>query len=94
MIILRMIATIAAACAVALFNGCHHAAKGATAIVPVPIGLDSAGVARWLTQQRTDCRGRLITVLDHGGAVRNLDSVATGASVRFCPGLVGVQCRP
>jgi hypothetical protein len=89
-----MIATIVAACAIVLFSGCHNAGTGATAMVPVPIGLDSAGVARWLTQQRTDCRGHLITLLDEGGAVRNFDSVATGTSVRFYAGLVGVQCRP
>lgn len=88
------IATIVAALAVVISSGCHHAANPATTIVPVPIGLDSAGEARWLSQQRADCRGRLIKFLDEGGAVRNLDSVARGTTVQFHSGLVGVQCRP
>jgi len=94
MTIIRTIATIAAACGVTLFSRCYHAGRGAPAIVPVPIGLDSAGVARWLTQQRTDCRGHLITVLDEGGAVRNFDSASKETTARFYAALAGVQCRP
>ena len=91
--VIRIIAGVAAACTVGLVLGCHRSAKTATSIVPVPIGLDSAGLTRWLSQQRTDCRGHLIKFLDEG-AVRNFDSVAAGTSFRFQSGLVGVQCRP
>ena len=61
-------------------------------MVPVPIGLDSAGVARWLGQQRAACLGHVVTFLDEG-AVRNFDSGATSAGFRYHSGLVGIECR-
>jgi hypothetical protein len=62
-------------------------------MVPIPVGLDSAGVARWLDQQRGACRGHLVNLLDEG-AVRNFDAASTSTEFRYHSGLVGVQCRP
>ena len=86
------IATIVAAYPVLFSIECHRAGNLVT--VPVPSGLDSAGEARWLSQQRAKCRGRLIKLLDEGGAARDFDSVVTGAEVRFRSVLAGVECRP
>jgi hypothetical protein len=91
-VIRHFIAAAVAACTVGISIGCHHSPP-ATTVVPVPIGLDSAGVARWLGQQRAACRGRLITLLDQG-AVRNFDSAATSTEFRYHSGLVGTQCQP
>ena len=87
----RLITAVGAACISSIFLGCHNRTE-ATAIVPVPIGLDSAGVARWFGQQRASCRGQLVSFLDEG-AVRNFDSAATSTEFRYRSGLVGVQCR-
>jgi hypothetical protein len=87
----RFITAVVAACAVGFSVGCHHR-EPATTIVPVPIGLDSAGVARWLGQQRAACRGHLVTLLDEG-SIRNFDSAATRTEFRYHSWLVGVQCR-
>jgi hypothetical protein len=75
------ITAIIAACSVAFSIGCHH--REAATIVPVPMGLDSAGVARWVAQQRTACRGRLVTLWDEGGRARNFDSTATSTEFRY-----------
>jgi len=88
----RFIIAIIAACAVGFSIGCHH--REAATIVPVPMGLDSAGVARWVAQQRTACRGRLVTLLDEGGTARNFDSTATRTEFRYHSYLAGVQCWP
>lgn len=88
----RFMTAVATACAVGLFIGCHHR-EAAIAIVAVPVDLDSAGVARWLGQQRAACRGHLLTFSDEG-AIRNFDSTGTRTEVRYRSGLVGVQCRP
>ena len=68
--------------------------REAATIVPVPMGLDSAGVARWVAQQRTACRGRLVTLLDEGGTARDFDSTATRTEFRYHSYLAGVQCWP
>ena len=88
----RFIVGIAATCAVVVTNGCHHR-EPATTIVPVPMGLDSVGVARWLDQQRAACRGRLVMLRDEGVAVRDFDSAAARREFRYHSGLVGVQCQ-
>ena len=62
-------------------------------MVPVPVGLDSAGVERWLTEQRLACRGRLVMLWDEGGALRNFDSATTTVRFRYHPGFEGVLCR-
>jgi hypothetical protein len=87
----RFITAAIATCAVGFSIGCHRREAGTT--VPVPIGLDSAGVARWVAQQRAACRGRLLTLLDEG-AVRNFDSAATRIEFRYHSSLIGVQCQP
>jgi hypothetical protein len=87
----RVITVIFAACAVGFAIDCHR--RPATTIVPVPTGLDSSGIARWLGQQRAACRGHLVTLVDEG-AVRNIDSAATRTDVRYRSSLVGVQCWP
>ena len=89
----RFITAVVAASAIGFSIGCHHRQAAAT-IVPVPIGLDSAGVAHWVAQQRAACRGRLVMHLDKGGAVRNFDSAATSTEFRYHSGLIGVQCQP
>jgi hypothetical protein len=88
----RFITAVVAACAVGYSIGCHHR-EVATTIVPVPIGLDSAGVARWIAQQRAACRDRLVTLMDEGGTARNFDSSAPSREFRYHSGLVGVQCQ-
>jgi hypothetical protein len=79
-------------CAVGVSLGCHHV-PAAAAIVPVPVGLDSAGVERWLADQRWACRGRLVMLWDEGGAARNFDSATTIVGSRYHAGLEGVLCR-
>jgi hypothetical protein len=101
----RVVVAIAAACAVCVSSGCHHRAP-APSIVSVPAGLDAAGVARWVDEQRAACRGRLIVLMDEGGVARNYDTAATTsarstvvptpppADARYYLGLAGVECRP
>ena len=89
----RFTTGVVAACAVGFSIGCHHREAAATT-VPVPISLDSAGIARWVTQQRAACRGRLVTLLDEGVAARNFDSAATSTEFRYRSVLVAVQCQP
>jgi hypothetical protein len=81
--------TICIACDV---SGCHRGQ--AATIVPVPSALDSAGVERWLSQQRAACRGHLVTLWDKGGAVRHFDSTRVQTDFASRSGLVGVQCQP
>jgi hypothetical protein len=88
----RFIIAIIAACVVGFSIGCHH--REAATMVPVPMGLDSAGVARWLAQQRTACRGRLVVLWDEGGAARNFDSTATSMAFRYHSYPGDVQCQP
>ena len=51
------------------------------------------GVERWLGEQRSACRGQLVTLWDEGGAVRNFDSATTTAGFRYRSGLRSIQCR-
>jgi hypothetical protein len=88
----RLLAFFLAACAFGISTGCYRS-RGDTDIVPVPTGLDSIGLARWLGQQEAACRGHLVRFLDEGGATRDFDSVGGRAPVRYLSGLVGVACR-
>ena len=86
----RFAVTIAAFIVVAL-SGCHRR-PAATPVIPVPNGLDSVGVQRWLAAQRKACRGHLVTARDEG-AFHNFDSTSI-PEYRYRIGLVGVQCLP
>jgi hypothetical protein len=74
------------------FFGGRHRRAAVPSMVPVPIGLDSVGVARWLADQRKACRGRLVTTYDEG-SVHNFDT-ASVIEYRYRIGLIGVQCLP
>lgn len=87
----RFVLVVAAACAVIASLGCHHR-ETVTRIVPVPVGLDSGGVVRWLDQQRAACRGRLVTFRDEG-SLRNFDFATMSRGSQYQSGLVGVQCQ-
>jgi hypothetical protein len=88
----RFIMTAMAMCIACYVSGCHR--RPAATMVPVPSGLDSAGVEHWLGQQRAACRGHLVTLWDKGGAVRNFDSTRLRTDFPSRSGLVGVQCQP
>jgi hypothetical protein len=88
----RVITTALAISIACDVTGCHRGQ--AATIVPVPSALDSAGVERWLSQQRAACRGHLITLWDKGGAVRSSHSAGMLMDFPSRSGLVGVQCQP
>jgi hypothetical protein len=80
------------ACLLGLSIGCHRKGVG-QAIVPVPAGLDSAGVARWVSEQRAACSGHLVSYHDEGGGTRDFDSVPPRRSYRYVSTVLGVSCR-
>lgn len=57
--------------------------------VSTPKGLDSAGVAKWLVQQRAACPGILNLLFDEGGTARNYGS----STFTYQSPLVAVVCR-
>jgi hypothetical protein len=86
-----VMSVVAATCAVICSMSCHHPAT-VTPLVPVPVGLDSAGVVRWLDEHRSACRGRLVTFRDEG-SVRNFDSVVMSRGFHYQSWVVAVQCQ-
>jgi hypothetical protein len=67
-IIGRIVAAVAAACAITSSVGCHRR-QAAIVMASAPAGLDSIGINRWLSQQRAACRGHLVTLFDQGAIV-------------------------
>jgi hypothetical protein len=92
LMISRLLAVAIVICTAGVSIGCHRG-TAAAAMLPIPVGLDSVGVERWLGEQRSACRGRLVMLWDEGGAVRNFDSATTTARFRYRSGLRSLQCR-
>jgi hypothetical protein len=74
-----------------LLAACWHRSAHALRIgqeVEMPRGLDSAGVANWVAQQRASCPG--ILVIEQGGlAVVSLD----GSPVPYYSPIIGIRCE-
>ena len=65
-----------------------HALRFGEEVSP-PKGLDSAGVAKWIGQQRAACPGNLNLLRDEGGTMRNYG----GSPVPYQSPLIAVVCR-
>ena len=88
----RGIIIAATLCTTLLSFGCRSRTAPDSAVVPVPSGLDSTSLARWVDRQRAACPGHLALLFDEGGQTRDLDSTA-GRSTRFRTTLASVQCQ-
>lgn len=65
-------------------------APATPAVTPVPAGLDSGAVERWVAAERRSCRGAFETLSDEG-------AVATGDSARvfrYFRRVTSVRCTP
>ena len=70
--------------------GCFRRSSNALRIgdeVSLPHGLDSAGTAKWIAQQRTACPGELHFLTDHM-PMFSLD----GSPVPYQSGIIAVVC--
>jgi hypothetical protein len=56
--------------------------------VSPPSGLDSASLAKWVSERRAECPGQLRLIVDEG-AVRSFD----GTPARYVSPIVAVECR-